>query len=112
MDSVSRCSDLSAPSKRIMAINFESARNHLETLVFARVAQLAPQYSHVARSEDHLVDAACLALNMLKPRYIRHSIDMMFHISNADRAKEAAAVDSAVAEAFKILEAGRRKEAR
>jgi hypothetical protein len=59
-----------------------------------------------------LVDAACLALNMLKPRYIRYSIDMMFHISNAERAEEAAVVDAAVAEAFKILAAGRRKTAR
>jgi hypothetical protein len=49
---------------------------------------------------------------MLKPRYIRYSIDMMFHISNAERAEEAAVVDAAVAEAFKILAAGRRKTAR
>jgi len=97
---------------RIVSVNFESARNHQETLVFDRVTQLARNYPRLAWSEDMLVDVACLALNMLKPRYIRHSIDMMFHISNADRAKEAAAVDSAVAEAFNILEAGRRKEAR
>jgi hypothetical protein len=95
-----------------MPVNFESARNHQETLVFARVTELAPKYARVAHSEDLLVDAACLALNILKPRYVRHSIDMMFHKTNADRAKEAAIVDSAVAEAFKILQAGRRKEGR
>jgi hypothetical protein len=95
-----------------MSINFESARNYQETLVFDRVQDWASKYPQFAKKEDMLVDAACLALNMLKPRYIRYSIDMMFHISNAERAKEAAVVDAAVAEAFKILAAGRRKTAR
>ena len=95
-----------------MSINFESARNYQETLVFDRVQDWALKYPQFAEKEDMLVDAACLALNMLKPRYIRYSIDMMFHISNAERAEEAAVVDAAVAEAFKILAAGRRKTAR
>ena len=95
-----------------MSINFESARNYQETLVFDRVQDWASKYPQFAKQEDMLVDAACLALNMLKPRYIRYSIDMMFHISNAERAEEAAVVDAAVAEAFKILAAGRRQTAR
>jgi len=95
-----------------MSINFESARNYQETLVFDRVQDWASKYPQFAHNKDMLVDAACLALNMLKPKYIRYSIDMMFHISNADRAEEAAVVDAAVAEAFKILAAGRRKTAR
>lgn len=93
-------------------MNFESARNHQETLVLACITQLAPDYPELARSEDLLIDAACIALNILKPRYIRHSIDMMFHDSDADQAKEAAAVDAAVIQAFKILGSGRRKESR
>jgi hypothetical protein len=97
---------------RIMSINFESARNYQETLVFDRVQEWASKYPQFAMNEDMLVDAACLALNMLKPRYIRYSIDMMFHISNAERAQEAAVLDAAVAEAFKIVAAGRRKVAR
>ena len=88
---------------------FESARNYQETLVFDRVTEWAPKYPELANNEDLLVDAACLALNMLKPKYIRYSIDMMFHISNAERAHQASLVDAAVAEAFKILAAGRRK---
>ena len=95
-----------------MSINFESARNYQETLVFDRVQEWASKYPQFAMNEDMLVDAACLALNMLKPRYIRYSIDMMFHISNAERAQEAAVLDAAVAEAFKIVAAGRRKVAR
>ena len=95
-----------------MSINFESARNYQETLVFDRVQEWASKYPQFAMNEDMLVDAACLALNMLKPRYIRYSIDMMFHISNAERAQEAAVLDAAVAEAFKIVAAGRRKTAR
>ncbi len=95
-----------------MSINFESARNFQETLVFERVKELAPKYPQFAKNQDMLVDAACLALNMLKPKYIRYSIDLMFHRSNAERAKEAAVVDAAVTEAFKVLAAGRRKAAR
>ena len=95
-----------------MAINFESARNYQETLVFDRVQHWALKNPQFAKQEDIWVDAACLALNLLKPRYIRYSIDMRFHISNAERAEEAAVVDAAVAEAFKILAAGRRKTAR
>lgn len=93
-------------------MNFESVRNHQEALVFARVTQEAPSYPRLAQSEDLLRDAACLALNMLKPRYIRHSIDLLFQASNADRAKEAAAVDAAVAKAFRFLETERRRGAR
>jgi hypothetical protein len=97
-------------------MDFESVRNHprnhQETLEFARVTQLAPNYPDVAQNEDMLVDVACLALNMLKPRYIRHSIDAMAHISNAERAHEATAVEVAVLEAFKLVQSGRRKDSR
>jgi hypothetical protein len=95
-----------------MSTNFESARNYQETLVFERVKEWAPRYPDFANDQDMLVDAACLALNILKPKYIRYSIDMMFHISNAERVKEASVVDAAVAQAFKILAARRRKMSR
>jgi hypothetical protein len=93
-------------------MNFESVRNFQETLVFARVMEVAPQYPRLEHSQDLLVDAACIALNALKPRYIRYNVDLSFHLLDRDRAEAEADVNAAVDAAFKLLSAGRRKEDR
>jgi len=93
-------------------MNFESAHNHQETLVFSRVALVSARYPQLASNQDALVDAACIALNALKPRYVRHTVDLSYHLSDAERAECEAAVNAAVDAAFELLNAPRRKARR
>ena len=93
-------------------MNFESVHNHQERLVFARVVQVAACYPRLASNQDLLVDAACIALNALKPRYVRHNVDLSFHLSDAERADADETVNAAVDAAFKFLNAARRKARR
>lgn len=47
-----------------------------------RVIEAIHQQSELARADrNFLADVACVALNRLPPRYIRHDVDMTFFIS-------------------------------
>lgn len=66
-----------------MYINFEQVHNYYERLVFEGVARLAE--SHPRFTPDMLSDVACVALNRLPARYVRHDVDMMFYLSTHER---------------------------
>ena len=66
-----------------MAFNFEQVHNYYERLVFeeiARRAQNAPDFT-----VDMLADVACVALNRLPARYVRHDVDLMFYLTEHER---------------------------
>lgn len=52
----------------------EDVHNYMETLVGQALAQ--PEYSD-RFDDDQLADMACIALNQLKPVYIRHDVDFL-----------------------------------
>jgi hypothetical protein len=54
----------------------------------------------LAGDAELLADVACIALNSLRPRYVRHDIDMHFFTSNEERARNESAVRAAVEAAF------------
>jgi hypothetical protein len=66
-----------------MIINFEQVHNYYERLVFEEVASQTG--AHPDFSADMLADAACVALNRLPARYLRHDVDMMFYLTEAER---------------------------
>ncbi len=66
-----------------MIINFEQVHNYFERLVFEDVARLAANYP--GYTADMLADVACVALNRLPPRYVRHDVDMMFYLTEKER---------------------------
>jgi len=66
-----------------MVINFEQVHNYYERLVFERVALLAE--THRDFTSDMLADTACVALNRLPARYVRHDVDMMFYLTEHER---------------------------
>jgi hypothetical protein len=75
-------------------MSFETIHNFYEPLVFRYVAD------HLAQDQpdaDYLADVACVALNHLPPRYIRHDVDMAFYLSPEERAE----IDSKIAEAIR-----------
>ncbi len=84
--------------------DFTSLFNHHEREVFAAVTQQASQFPQV-NTEDLLVDVACVALNRLPPRYIRHAVDYHFYLTEQERLEIDAAISEAVSYAFNFVQA-------
>ena len=86
-----------------MISNFEQVHNYYERLVFEEVVQRSANYEHF--TTDMLADVACVALNRLPPRYIRHEVDFAFYLSDKERAENDAAINEAVTFAFEFVQA-------
>ncbi len=84
--------------------DFTSLYNHHEREVFAVVADMAADFPAVD-SDDLLVDVACVALNRLPPRYIRHAVDYSFYLTEPERLEIDAAIREAVTYAFNFVQA-------
>jgi hypothetical protein len=59
-----------------------------------------------------LADVACVALNRLAPRYIRHEVDMAFYLSERERDDTQRADNDAVKFAFEFVQARNAMRAR
>jgi chlorite dismutase len=68
-----------------MEYNFDQVHNYFERLVFEEVARRAQQPDFTSFTADMLADVACLALNRLPARYVRHDVDMMFYLTEQER---------------------------
>jgi len=66
-------------------MNFDAIHNYYEHLVINYLMEDAAPREKIA-DEALLEDVACLALNNLPTRYIRHEVDMAFFLTSADRA--------------------------
>ncbi len=66
-----------------MVINFEQVHNYFERLVFEAVVRASE--AHPDFTPDMLSDVACVALNRLPARYVRHDVDMMFYLTEHER---------------------------
>jgi hypothetical protein len=88
-----------------MAPDFSTLHNHHEGGVFAAIQEIAPRYPALQHQSDMWVDVACVALNRLPPRYIRHAVDFAFFQSEADRERDLQAVRGAVEFAFGFVQA-------
>ncbi len=89
-----------------MAQDFSSLYNHHEREVFAAVMDMAPQYAaNMELDADTLCDVACVALNRLPPRYIRHEVDFSFYLTERERHEIDNAINEAVNYAFNFVEA-------
>ena len=88
-----------------MNADFSSLYNHHEREVFAAVMQSAPGHPDIAASNDLLCDVACVALNRLPPRYIRHEVDFSFYLTEHERLEIDNAIVEAVNYAFNFVQA-------
>lgn len=59
----------------------------------------------MGKQDDLLVDVACVALNRLPPRYIRHEVDFAFYLTEAERLEIDVAIKEAVSYAFNFVRA-------
>jgi Late competence development protein ComFB len=82
--------------------------NYYERLV---VEEIFAQSSRVqAGDRDFLADVACVALNRMPPRYIRHDVDMTFFMSPQDIQEISNKVIQAVSAALNYVESRERGE--
>jgi hypothetical protein len=94
-----------APRRAPKNLDFGSVRNHYEQVVFRAVLETAPQFPGLIGRPNLLIDVACVALNRLPPRYIRHEADFAFFLSDRERADAELAVSEAVEYAFGFVQA-------
>lgn len=79
-------------------MRFDSIHNYYETIV---VRELIQSFVEDIKNidEDYLQDIACIALNMLPARYVRHDVDMAFFLTSKERSEMDRAVNEAVLKA-------------
>jgi hypothetical protein len=85
------------------AAEFDSIHNHHERAVFEAVLAERPSYPGVP--DAVLADVACVALNRLPPRYIRHEVDYAFYLTEQERDFNAVQLNQAVKYAFEFVQA-------
>ena len=86
-------------------VDFTSIRNHNESAVCEAVLAAAPRYPGLAHNTELFADVACVALNRLQPRYIRHEVDMAFYMTERERSENEKQVLDAVEFAFGFVQA-------
>ncbi|HEY2926146.1 late competence development ComFB family protein [Piscinibacter sp.] len=84
--------------------DFDAIHNHHERAVCDAVRATAPRFQHLA-DDELLADIACVALNRLPPRYIRHEVDFAFYLTDRERIDNERAISEAVAFAFEFVQA-------
>lgn len=84
-----------------MVFNFEQVHNYFERLVFEEVARRSE--AHPEFTSDMLGDVACVALNRLPARYVRHDVDMMFYLTEQERHAIEVSMDEVLQFAFAFV---------
>jgi hypothetical protein len=84
-------------------MSFQTVHNHQEGVVYELITAIAPRYPALSGNEELLEDVACVALNSLPPRYIRHEVDLHFFMTEGERALTRAAARKAVEAAFERI---------
>ena len=93
-------------------MDIASIHNYHEKAVFAAVRDQAQAFPHLLDNDDTLADIACVALNRLPPRYIRHEVDLAFYQSEHERTEAERAVVESVEFAFGFVQARNAMRAR
>lgn len=93
-------------------MDIASIHNYHEKAVYAAVLDQAQAFPHLLDNSDALADIACVALNRLPPRYIRHEVDLAFYQTEHERTENERAVIEAVEFAIGFVQARNAMRAR
>lgn len=88
-----------------MSAEFTTVHNTHEQAVFQMVARQAHRHPGIGGDAQLLADVACVALNRLPPRYIRHDVDFAFFLTERERGETELAIEEAVNQAFGFVQA-------
>ncbi len=91
-------------------MKFESIHNYYEPLVFEYIMNTLGREDMV--DQDVLEDVACVALNKLPCRYVRHDKDMALFLTTRDREKMQQRISEAVLSATQQVREGRKPAAK
>lgn len=83
-------------------MNYESVKNYYETLVALEIREQLKENGSGEES-DYSEDVACVALNKLPPRYVRHHVDLVYYLTDEEKMKMDNAVRIAVREAITFV---------
>ncbi|MES2674870.1 MAG: late competence development ComFB family protein [Pseudomonadota bacterium] len=89
-------------SRSYLSDEVEFVHNYYEKLVLQEVMQQSSRVQ--AGDREFMADVACVALNRLPPRYIRHDVDMTFFMSPQDMQETEQKITNAVAMALTYVE--------
>lgn len=81
---------------------FDSISNYYEKLVVDNIAKNVVVPNNVEH-DDFIQDIACIALNKLPARYIRHNVDMIFYTKPDERDEMQKTVENTVKEAYEYV---------
>ncbi|MDZ7811841.1 MAG: late competence development ComFB family protein [Ideonella sp.] len=93
-------------------MDIDSIHNWYERAVFNAVLEHAKHFPHLEGNSDTLADIACVALNRLPPRYIRHEVDLAFYQTEHERTESERSVLESVEFAFGFVQARNAMRAR
>lgn len=82
------------------AADIDSIHNYYEHLV---VELLLNNHERFKVTPSMIPDVACVALNNLPPRYIRHDVDMAFYLSPDEYQEMESKVENTVINAIKFV---------
>ncbi|WFE68389.1 late competence development ComFB family protein [Thiomicrospira sp. R3] len=80
---------------------FDTVHNFYERHV---INEITENYKNSGLDDEQLADMACIALNQIPPRYIRHDIDMSFYMSPVEYEEMGVRVKVAVKKAFNRIQ--------
>lgn len=80
-------------------MNFDAINNFYEHLVFEAISREIDDNNHKF-SQDEIEDIACVALNALPSRYVRHTVDTVYFQSDEERINMGNNVKQAVRDAI------------
>lgn len=83
-------------------MNYESVKNHYETLVAFEIRDQL-KGNETSDDADYIEDVACVALNKLPPRYVRHHVDLVYYLTDEEKLRMDNAVRKAVNEAISFV---------
>jgi hypothetical protein len=81
--------------------SIDQIHNYHERLVLDEVLRRARDMPGV--TADMVADMACVALNKLPARYVRHDVDLVFYLTEAERLESDKAMRQAIDEAVVLV---------
>lgn len=85
-------------------MTLENIHNYYEQLVLRRLQEIIGPTD----DRDFLEDAACVALNQLPARYVRHNVDMVYYLTAEERETMQEQIEKAVTHAIEYVSAHRK----
>ena len=82
-------------------MSIEQIHNYYERLVVDEVFNRVRDNPDV--TADMVADMACVALNRLPARYVRHDVDLVFYLTEAERHQSETAMAAAITDAVNLV---------